>query len=266
MFRDSPRSPPRRRAGARRRRGSSSARTPTRAAAPAARVERAGTRAAARPAWLAQNRCSRSGPAAARAEISTSSPRSNCAPCPTVSSHAAQPREETDPRDRRVVALRDAALVEHVGRAVGAGVAAVGAEPDRAPGLVDVQPVAGAEPRQTLLGVPRPREPEPAHRPLAGQRRSGIAAQLQDDMVGPGLGHPDLRAGLAEVERIAEFLTRDHALRPLHEVVVDLAVAHARLDRAEQPSPAAPDGHARWRAVEFDRDHRDRIGARAPIP
>ena len=126
----SPRSRPRRRAGARRRRGSSSARTPTRAAAPGASVDGAQERAQARGrACAAVNRCRRSGPAAARAEISISSPSVELRAVPV----GLQPRRPAargeQPRHRRVVALRDAAEVEHVGRAVGAGVAAVGAEP-----------------------------------------------------------------------------------------------------------------------------------------
>ena len=44
---------------------------------------------------VAVNMCRRSGPAAWRAEISISSPSTNCAPGPSVSSHAAQPREES---------------------------------------------------------------------------------------------------------------------------------------------------------------------------
>ena len=96
------------------------------------------------------------------------------------------------PRHGRVVALRDATDVEHVGRAVGARVAAVGAELDGTAGLVDVQAVAGAEPDEALLGMPLPGErvaqvardrrrarrsrgPRPRSARAGGARRAAVA-------------------------------------------------------------------------------------------
>ena len=115
--------------------------------------------------WV--KRCTRSGPAARRVESTTSSPRSKRAPCPSVSTHAAHPREQLTHGHRRVVALRDPAELEHVRRAVRAGVGAVGAELNVAAGLVDVQPVARPEPDELLLRVPGQDEPDPVARPRA---------------------------------------------------------------------------------------------------
>ena len=90
----------------------------TRAAARRASERRTGAAAAARPPRARRSRSRR------RARTARPAPRS-------------QPRRPAargeHPRHRRVVALRDAALVEHVGRAVRARVAAVGAERDGAP-------------------------------------------------------------------------------------------------------------------------------------
>ena len=169
------------------------------------------------------------------------------------------------PRHRGVIALRDAALVEHVGRAVRPGVTAVRAEPHGAAGLVDVQPVARAEPGHALLRVARPRERQPAHGPLA-VRKTRVAAQLEHDVVGTRLRDLQLRAHGVEVERVADRLGRDHALRPLHEVVVDLAVADPRLDRAEQAPAVAADGHPVRGDLDLEPRHHGIIGSAAANP
>ena len=95
-------------------------------------------------------------------------------------------------RRGRVVALGDAAQLAHVGRAVGAGVRAIGAELDGAPGVVDAQRVARAEPGEALLraGVPLDRQ---------AQRRA-LGRELEHEVLGAGELDAQLRAAPA-VER-----------------------------------------------------------------
>ncbi len=121
------------------------------------------------------------------------------------------PARAEHPRHRRVVALRDAADVEHVGRAVRAGVGAVGAELQRAAGLVDVQPVARAEADEALLGVAVEHEPDAMD---TGGRGGGDDAVVRRDV---------LDAGLAAVGRVVERLGGDHALGQLDELVLGAA-------------------------------------------
>ncbi len=103
--------------------------------------------------------------------------RSNSAPGPEVSSHAAQPRRGEQPGDRRVVALGDAPVLEELGRAVGAGVAAVGAELRRSgPRWSKSRPCR----------APRPVRRSPARRP-SGPRGGAADLPLESTLHGrPG--------------------------------------------------------------------------------
>jgi len=78
-----------------------------------------------------------------------------------------------EPRHRRAVALRDAANRKDFGRAVGAGVAAVGAELDAAAALVEGGVVADAEAREVLA-----RTLVPVQRQTVG---AALGTQLQLD-------------------------------------------------------------------------------------
>ncbi len=62
-------------------------------------------------------------------------------------------RRGEQPGDRDVVAHRHAAGLEHVRRAVGPGVAAVGAEVDQPAGLIEAQPMPAAGPGHVFRGV-----------------------------------------------------------------------------------------------------------------
>jgi hypothetical protein len=155
------------------------------------------------------------------------------------------------PRRGRVVALRDAADREHVGRAVGARVGAIGPELDPPGGVVDAQRVAHAEAREMLL-----RARVPARR-LAQRRRfhfeleyddlvsrqrdaqaraaAAVEAQRELGAVGERLGEARGRDTLGDLE----LLGRDHALRELDELVADLALGAPDPEPPDQP-PVAP--------------------------
>ena len=153
-------------------------------------------------------------------DSTTSSPRSKRTPWPSVSIHAAQPRERDHPRHRRVVALRDAADVEHVRRAVRPRVGAVGAELQRPPRLVDVQPVARAEPDEALLGMAGEHQPDPvdARRAPPRSRSSGTRDTRSTARLGPSIG-------------IVERLLRDHALGQLDELILRRFLPTSNLHR-----------------------------------
>jgi hypothetical protein len=176
-------------------------------------------------------------------------------------------REE--PRDRRVVPLRDAAHLEHVGRAVGSRVAPVGTEPHVATRLVELLTVARAEAGEALAG---PRLPVGAEPERARLRREPDRHAL---VLQPEAHHAELAAqnGVAlrdhrahvprrpEPPRPLELLRREHALGELDELVAGLA--------GRGPEPHAPDltapaadldgerieghGHAQRAVVEGDR-------------
>jgi hypothetical protein len=131
------------------------------------------------------------------------------------------------PRHRGVVALGNAADVEHVGRTVGAGVAAIAAEPDAAPGLFHLLAVARAEAGEAL---PRPRLPvgsEAEGRRVDPQSdRQALVRECQADRGARG-AHPAAepepvrgrRLDTLEAHRPLELLGRDHALGELDELV-----------------------------------------------
>ena len=116
------------------------------------------------------------------------------------------------PRRRRVVALRDAAVGEQVRRAVRPRVRAVGAELDRAAGVVDAQRVARAEPGEVLAGarVPVGRDPQ----------RRAVDLELEQHAVGRRQRHPQAPAAPAlerdgDLDAVGERLgdaRRDDAL------------------------------------------------------
>ena len=110
-------------------------------------------------------KCTRSGPAARARREHDLVAEVEARPVPLGLDPRRPAPRAVDPRHRRVVALRDAAELEHVRRAVRAGVGAVGAELDAAAGLVDVQPVARAEPDELLLRMPGQDEPDRGARP-----------------------------------------------------------------------------------------------------
>ena len=64
------------------------------------------------------------------------------------------------PRHGRAVALRDPSGGEHLGRAIGAGVASVGAELNGAATLVELGTVPRAQTDEPLVGAPIPVEGE----------------------------------------------------------------------------------------------------------
>ena len=157
------------------------------------------------------------------------------------------------PRRGRVVALRHAAVGEQVRRAVRAGVGAIGAELDRAAGVVDVQRVARAEPGEVLLGAAIPVGGE-AQRLAVGfeleqhavvgrqrepQATAATAFELdgQLDAVGQRLGDARRDDALGQLERLA----RHDALGELDEQVVDHALRDPHLQSADQPPAIAAD-------------------------
>ena len=73
------------------------------------------------------------------------------------------------PRHRRVVALRDAALLEHLGRAVGPGVAAVGAELHAAARWSKAEPWRAPRPVIARRRSRGPARAQPQRRALHGQ-------------------------------------------------------------------------------------------------
>ncbi len=177
--------------------------------------------------------------------------------------HAVAPARE-QPRHRRAVALRDAAGGEHLRRAVGPGVAAIGAELHGPAGLVELRSVARAEPDEPLLRAAVPLEGQP-------QR---IAARLEDerDALGAGQFDPQPPAAApveAERERRArrraldhlgphralvrlELLAGDDALGELDEVIVDGAIGDPGAAGADQPSPAAAQREAERSQLDVD--------------
>jgi hypothetical protein len=111
--------------------------------------------------------------------------------------------------------------------------------------------VAGAEPGQALLGVARPGERQAPHAGVA--RRGG---ELEHQVAGGGLGDDDPRL---DVQWVAERLLGDHALRELDELVLDLAVAHARRDRPDEPVAAAAHRQPERGPRDLDGGHRRRV-------
>ncbi len=162
-----------------------------------------------------------------------------------------------EPGDGGVVALGDAADLEHVGRAVGTGVATVGAEPDAPPGLVELFAVAGAEAGEALAGAGVPVG--------AGAEEGGARRELEDDAIVVELdaegaelaaeGERTWRARFAsppaaafarladpsQPARPLQLLGRDHSLRQLDELVARFAGRRPQAEPADQPAAAAPD-------------------------
>ena len=172
-------------------------------------------------------------------------------------------------RRRRVVALRDAAELAQVGRAVGAGVGAIGAELHRAPGVVDAQRVARAEPGEALLRARVPLDGQAQRRALGRQLEHEVlgareleaqlgaaaAVERQRDRRGALVGRRD--GGRHRALGEAQALVGDHALGDLHEAVADLALARPHRQRAQQPAPGA--AH-----VDAQRRERD-LHAQGPV-
>jgi hypothetical protein len=153
-------------------------------------------------------------------------------------------------RRRRVVALRDAAELAHVRRAIRPGVGAIGAELHRATGVVDAQRMARSQPREALLG---------ARVPFDGQaQRRAFGRQLEHEVLGAREVQTQLGAAPA-VERQrdrraalvglrdggrhdalgeAQALVGDHALGDLHEAVAHVALARPHRQRAQEPAPS----------------------------
>jgi hypothetical protein len=148
----------------------------------------------------------------------------------------------------RVVALRDPAELAQVGRAVGAGVGAIGAELDRAPRVVDAQRVARPEPGEALLRAHPTRAPAAAARPR--QLGAPPALQAQGDRRAALVRgrHRRLDRGLGK----AEALVGDDALGHLHEAVAHLALARPDGERAQEPAPGAAHVDAQRRERDLD--------------
>ena len=167
-------------------------------------------------------------------------------------------------RRGRVVALRDAAELAQLGRAVGPRVGAVGAQLDRAPGVVHAQRVARAQPGEALLG---------ARVPLQRQaQRRALGRELEGHVLGAGEVDPQARpAPAVEVQvdqhpvRVlggdrrrhhalgeAQALVGDHALGDLHEAIAHLALARPYGQRAQQPAPGAAHVDAQRREADLD--------------
>ncbi len=165
---------------------------------------------------------------------------------------------------RRVVALRDAAERAQIGRAVRARVRPIGAELDRAPGVVDAQRVASAEPREALLGARVPLDREPQRRAMGGELEDEVVvvcdldeqlgaapalqAQLQPSATPARLGDPGRDGALGE----AEPLVGDHALGDLHEAIAYLALAGPDAHRPQQPPPRAAHVDSQRREADLD--------------
>ena len=183
-------------AGARRRRGSSSARRPTRAAARACPVSRQEVAQPRRRGPGRRNRCSRSGPArraretrrlAGEIELARRRRR--------VSSQTRPAGAREQPRHRRVVALRDAAVLEHV-RAGSRG------------------PCSGGRRRGGPCGRPGRRRARGGRRARSGARPSPAARRRR-----PAAGRP---RSASSIDRVGLGATVD----------VDHGRRRARLDRS----------------------------------
>jgi hypothetical protein len=131
------------------------------------------------------------------------------------------------PGDGRVVALRDAAHVEHVGRAVGTGVAPVGPEADAPAGLVELLAVARPEASEALAGTGLPLGAEP--------KAAGRRGQLDRDALVVNL---DLHVAGIRRPRPLQLLRGDHALGELDELVARLAGCRPEPHAADQAAPA----------------------------
>jgi hypothetical protein len=175
--------------------------------------------------------------------------------------HAITPAGE-QPWHRRAVALGNAALGEHLGRAVGPRVVAIGAELDVATGLVQPRMMAQPEAHQALVGAALPVQAESQRIILGRQRQrhplvgcqldrqtrdpASVEAQSEHD---PVLVESDRRRGHRALDGRA-LLAGEHALGELQELVADLSVDGPRAARAQQrpPGPAddepeRPEGH-----------------------
>ena len=176
-------------------------------------------------------------------------------------------------RDRpgrgRAVTHGHAADGEQVGRAVRAGVAAVGAEAHPAPGLVEILAVAGAESDEPLVVALRPartvaQRPAPGlkgeYEPVALERRPELEgtppverAAQRERAVAVALDDVDGRDGL----RLLEPLRGDHALRSLHEAVLRLALGRPQRQLGQQRAAATV-----YRQSEgIERDRRPQLAA-----
>ena len=125
------------------------------------------------------------------------------------------------PGHRCIVALRDPAGFEHLGRAVRARVAPVGAERHAATALVENEAVASPEPGEPLAGRQRPRGAHP-HRRIR-------CLHLHEEAVGALIGDRDLVAPGPP----AALFVHDHALGQRDQLVVGGALAAPRLQVAE---------------------------------
>ena len=197
------------------------------------------------------SRCS--GPAAARVETEIRSPLevepgSVCVGLAPDRVAAAGVK----PRQRRVIALRDAALDEHLRRAVGGGVAAIGAELDVAARLVEPGAVTDSQADEALLraAIPVERQPQRLAVGFELERDPVVAAQLEAQARRATAVQADRRAvhdllvagrppGAQRPLGGALLLARDHALGELQEVIGDRAVGHPHAGRADQPAPVA---------------------------
>ncbi len=152
------------------------------------------------------------------------------------------------PRHRRAVALRDAPAGQQLGRAVGPGVAAVGAELDGPPGLVELGAVPRAQARRNArpsAGASRARRAAVRPRACSSsatrsaaaiahlQTRAPPTAALERQRRAP-LGAPTHRRRQRPLDR-RQLLARHHALGELDEVVVHGAVGHPGARASGQP-------------------------------
>ena len=171
------------------------------------------------------------------------------------------------PRHRRVVALRDPALVEHVGRAVGAGVAAVGAEPrPSGPAWSTCSPWRAPSPVRRCSACPG--HARPSRR--TGRAPAGVAPASQRSSMttwsGPGCV---TRTSAPASRRSSGSPSSSPAITPSVHCTKWSWISPSRTRGSIGPSSRRPSRRMVTRggvAVEFDRDHRDRIGARDRIP
>ena len=166
------------------------------------------------------------------------------------------------PGQRRAVALRNAALGQHLRGAVGSGVAAVGAELDPSSGLIEMGAVPRAEAHEPLFGaaVPIDRQPQwgavgHEHKldPVAPEqpdRQPGMATPLEHDIE----RHPvRTLARRSRVERAlgrTRVLVGDHALGELDELILNRSFGDPDAGRTQEREPSPPDR-------ERERSHRD---------
>ncbi len=163
------------------------------------------------------------------------------------------------PRHRCAVALRNAARGQHLGRAIGTDVSAVGTQLHVAAALVELSAVTRAEADEPLPGATVPVDPEAQRRPVDRELQRNVILvgqiQAQAPVAIAAQPEPQQNAVLGALEQLCPsstchqraFLGGNDALGEVDELIANLALGCPHSPGTDQ-APARPANRDRERA------------------